>query len=85
MIKDEIQAKKILTDEEILAKQAELADREQKVEEKEKELNLLEAAVTGAKYNIYDKINVSAKTLDVFIGIVFVALIVVIVMAIVIK
>ncbi|MDD3569926.1 MAG: hypothetical protein PHY44_02350 [Lachnospiraceae bacterium] len=53
-----------LSEEELLKKQMELEAKEQHLDKKERELSVLEAAVTGAKYNIYDKINVSLKTMD---------------------
>lgn len=53
-----------LSEEELIKKQMELEAKEQHLDKKERELSVMEAAVTGAKYNIYDKINVSLKTMD---------------------
>ncbi|MEA5083894.1 MAG: hypothetical protein VB018_07020 [Lachnospiraceae bacterium] len=63
-----------LSEEELLKKQMELEAKEQHLDKKERELSVLEAAVTGAKYNIYDKINVSLKTMDYAIIVLGVAL-----------
>ena len=63
-----------LSEEELLKKQKELEEREQRLGKKERELSILEATVTGAKYNIYDKINVSLKTMDYVIMVLGIAL-----------
>lgn len=64
-----------LSEEELLRKQEELEQREYQLGKKERELSILEATVTGAKYNIYDKINVSLKTMDYVIIILVIALV----------
>ena len=43
----------------------------------------MEAAVTGAKYNLYDRIKVSVRTMDIFIAVVAVALVVAIIAAVI--
>ena len=65
----------ILSEEELLKKQMELEAKERHLNKKERELSVLEAAVTGAKYNIYDKINVSLKTMDYVIMVLVSALV----------
>ncbi|MGE4214076.1 MAG: hypothetical protein AB7E42_04770 [Anaerotignaceae bacterium] len=65
-----------LSEERLLNKQMELEEKEQQLGKKEKELSILEAAVTGAKYNMYDKINVSLKTMDYVIIVLGVALVI---------
>lgn len=64
-------------------REAQLAQKEAQLQEKEQHLSVLEAAVTGAKYNLYDRIHVSLRTMDLFIGVVVVALVVAIIAAVV--
>ena len=64
-------------------KEAQLAQKEAQLQEREQKLSILEAAVTGAKYNLYDKINVSLRTMDIFIAVVVVALAVAIIAAVI--
>lgn len=74
-----------LSEEELLKKQMELEAREQHLDKKERELSVLEAAVTGAKYNIYDKINVSLKTMNYVIIVLVSALVLALVAAFVMR
>jgi len=74
-----------LSEEELLNKQMELEEKEQQLGKKERELSILEAAVTGAKYNMYDKINVSLKTMDYAIIVLGIALAIALVAAFVMR
>lgn len=75
----------ILSEDELIKKQMELEAKEQHLDKKEKELSILEAAVTGAKYNMYDKINVSLKTMDYVIMVLGAALVLAVVAAFVMR
>lgn len=74
-----------LSEDELIKKQMELEEKEQHLDKKEKELSILEAAVTGAKYNMYDKINVSLKTMDYVIMVLGAALVLALVAAFVMR
>ena len=64
-------------------KEAQLDQKEAELKEREQKLSILEAAVTGAKYNLYDRIKVSVRTMDIFIAVVAVALVVAIIAAVI--
>lgn len=53
-----------------------LEERERALEEKETELKQRESKFTGAKYNLYSRINVSLKTMNIVVAVIAVALVV---------
>lgn len=75
----------IMTEQEIHEKQAQLDLKEKQLEEKEKQLKGLDAKVTAAKNNLYSRITVSKKTMDILVGIIAVVLLVAIIAAIIMR
>ena len=68
--------------EELDQREAELKEREQTVEKKERELSMMEASIVGAKYNLYERVNVSLGTMNVVVGGIAVVLVVTLLVAI---
>lgn len=73
---EENKSKEILTAEELEEKQRQLEEREKELDEKESVLHKAEDRITKAKYNLYDRIDVSLGTMNKVVAVIAIALVI---------
>lgn len=71
-----------LNQEELHQRMQELEEREKALEEKESKLQKAEDRITRAKYNLYERIDVSLNTMNIVVAVIAIALVVAIVVGI---
>lgn len=74
--------KEILSEDELLKKQADLEARENALNKKEKELSAMDKKITDTKYNLYSRVNATKETMDKVIAGIAIVLVIAIIIAV---